>query len=430
MKRMLSPRMLKFNNRMLGMRNSRKNILILLLCLILFSCAKNNVSNSGIEIIPLASFVDKGEYHVERLSDYAKSLHYIPLETNEKSLLEGVYEKKSFFGNGFFYLRSGEEIYKFSDSGKYISKIGTIGNGPGEYIYIRDMDIDFQNEKLYLENHDKELLEYSTNGEYLRSIPIKQDLLEKKYYTWLFKLLSPNLFFFELTSPVDNQCIAMFSDDSFKQMSFIKARNPIIRMEGERTVESNSEIYKSQNDFYLYKPRTDTVYQINADSLDIIPKYVFDYGKYKMSIDNSIWIAQNHKYINLFDLKDPGEYMFMCFDFNCYCPEPFTKKIYRWGEEKEVTINWVYAIYDKKKEMLKLLKQPIPKQLGLLNDLDGGVTFWPGFISSDGKSMFMSCSAETFIETYSGKENLSDEVKAILNQIDEESNPIIVRADL
>ncbi|RKU65552.1 6-bladed beta-propeller [Parabacteroides sp. AF17-3] len=405
------------------------NVFFLLLSLILFSCAEDHVSNSEIEIIPLATCVNKGEYQVEKLSDYAKSLHYIPLETTDQTLLGGVYEKNSYFGNGFFYLRSNNEIYKFSDSGKFISKIGTIGNGPGEYVYLKDVDIDFLNNKIYLKNHDVELLEYTADGGFLRSIPIKQNLLGKGYFAWLFKFLSPNLFFFELTSPVDNQYIAMFSDDSFDQMSFLKARNPIIGIDGVRTVMTDSEIYKSPTDFYYYKTRTDTIYRINIDSLDLEPKYVFDYGEYKMSIDDNILLAQKWKYIKLLNMKDSGRHIFMYFDFNNYAPEPFTIKVNYWGEEKEVTMTMVCGIYDKEIKEFKLLKQPISKQLGLLNDLDGGVTFWPGFISSDGKSMFMVCPAETFIATYSGKENLSDEVKNILSQIDEESNPVIIRAD-
>ena len=128
------------------------NVFFLLLSLILFSCAEDHVSNSEIEIIPLATCVNKGEYQVEKLSDYAKSLHYIPLETTDQTLLCCVYEKNSYFGNGFFYLRSNNEFYKFSDSGKFISKIGTIGNGPGEYLYLKDVDIDFLNNKIYLKN--------------------------------------------------------------------------------------------------------------------------------------------------------------------------------------------------------------------------------------------------------------------------------------
>ena len=402
----------------------------LLLGFILFACAEEHLSKSVVEDFPLASCVDKGEYYVEKLSDYAKSLHYIPLETNDQVLLQGVYEKRSSFGNGYFYLLSGDKIYKFSDSGKFVSTIGAVGNGPGEYVFIKDVDFDFQNNKLYIKNHDIELLEYTTDGDFLRSIPIKQDLFGKGYFTWCFKILSPNLFFFELTSAIDKQYMAMFSNDSFKQTSFIETRNPVIGLEGERTIETDSEIYKSQNEFYLYKTRTDTIYRINPDSLNIEPKYVFDYGPYKMSIDNNVMITQKRKYIKLWDIMDSGFYIFMNFDFNVYAPEAYAEKIQRMGEEKEVSMTMVCAVYDKKKGAFKLLRQPVPKQLGLLNDLDGGIPFWPGLISADGKSLFMVCTADKFIDAYGGKKDVSEEVKAILSRIDEESNPIIIRADL
>ena len=119
----------------------------------------------------------------------------------------------------------------------------------------------------------------------------------------------------------------------------------------------------------------------------------------------------------------------MAFTFGDLAPEPFIHSVYRNGRLMTYTNTSVKAVYNKKTKAFKLLKQPIPKQFGLLNDLDGGVPFWPDIISSDGKSMFMLCPAETFIATYSGKGNLSDEVKNILSQIDEESNPVIIRAD-
>lgn len=265
------------------------NVFFLLLSLILFSCAEDHVSNSEIEIIPLATCVNKGEYQVEKLSDYAKSLHYIPLETNTTSLIGVVDVEKSFFGNDNFYLCSDNNLYKFSGSGRFLSQIGKSGGGPGEYVHIWDVDIDFSNDKLYIKNRNISILEYSTNGDFIRDIPIKMNFLEKGYYTQHFQQVSPELFFFEIVSYLDNQYMGILSDDSFEKPVYLLSRDPIPMDENENIVfvVMDAKIYKTGKDIYFHQLRSDTIYQINTDSLCLIPRYVLDYDRYKPRDNNS-----------------------------------------------------------------------------------------------------------------------------------------------
>lgn len=403
-----------------------ESIICLLLSFVTFACVDVHESKSEIEVLALASCVDKGEYHVEKLSDYAKSLHYIPLETDDRALLGWVNFEQSYFGNGFFYLydSNGDKLYKFSESGKFVSQIGTKGNGPGEYVYMSDIDIDFLSNKLYIKNSIVSLLEYTTEGEFIRSIPIKKNFLNKGYNTQHFQLLSADSFFFEIASCIDNQYMGMFSDDSFEEPVYLVASDPIPLDEDKNVkfVVMDAKIYRTGKDCYFYQLRSDTIYQINKELLCLTPKYVIDYNRYKPN-------EKKTEVVHSSSLLDSERYIFGMFTFGKLAPEPFTNTIFRGGRLITYTDVRVYSVYDKRNKIFKLLRQPIPKQFGFLNDLDGGVPFWPNIISSDGKSMFMLCPAETFIATYSGKENISDEVKNILSQIDEESNPVIVRAD-
>lgn len=401
------------------------NIVKFILLFLLMACkGKEEPKVDNVEILPLASCVNNGEYQLEKLSDYAKSLHYIPLETNTTSMIGRVKVEESFFGNNNFYLHSDDKLYKFSGTGKFLSQIGKHGGGPGEYVNIWDVDIDFSNDKLYIKNREISILEYNTNGDFIRNIPLKSNLLEKGYYTQHFQQVSPELFFFEIVSYLDNQYMGMLSDDSFEKLEYVLSSDPIPLDDDKNVVfvVIDAKMYKTGKDIYFHQLRSDTIYQINTDSLCLTPQYVLDYGRYKYRDNNS-------ESISSYRVIDSEKYIYWGFTFRDLAPEPFIHSFYRDGRLITYTDTSVKAVYNKKTKTFKLLKQPIPKQFGLLNDLDEGVPFWPDIISSDGKSMFMLCPAETFIATYSGKENLSDEVKNILSQIDEESNPVIVRAD-
>jgi len=45
-------------------------------------------------------------------------------------------------------------LYAFNKEGKFIRKYGNRGNGPGEYLSIKDFTIDTENEIVYLMDDD------------------------------------------------------------------------------------------------------------------------------------------------------------------------------------------------------------------------------------------------------------------------------------
>ncbi|GHV08829.1 hypothetical protein FACS1894160_3760 [Bacteroidia bacterium] len=88
----------------------------------------------------------------------------------------------------------------------------------------------------------------------------------------------------------------------------------------------------------------------------------------------------------------------------------------------------VNCIYNKEQGKLHLLKQPIPKTLGLQNDIDNGFVFWPDIISSDGKEMIMFYEADKFLEDYAKLKNPSDEITKVAKSLIEDDNPVAIIA--
>lgn len=99
----------------------------------------------------------------------------IILEENEESLI-GMINKMQVYKDTIFILDKhiAKCILLFKDDGKFIRKIGKIGNGPGECVSISDFTIDSNKNELYILDYYKQsILKFSiSSGEFISSINI------------------------------------------------------------------------------------------------------------------------------------------------------------------------------------------------------------------------------------------------------------------
>ena len=105
-----------------------------------------------------------------KLSEVAKSVLVIPLETTEECLL-GT-DLKIYYGEEYIFVcdqRQPGAFYRFSKDGKFLNKIGCSGEGPEEYIrnaytyqvVLRENDIIYANNMFYHSSKNYELLRAS-----------------------------------------------------------------------------------------------------------------------------------------------------------------------------------------------------------------------------------------------------------------------------
>lgn len=71
-----------------------------------------------------------------------RKIKYIPLETTDDCLIMDV--NKVLYRDSLFYLfdERGNSVFVFNEDGIMVQKIHAIGNGPGEYVNLRGMDMD------------------------------------------------------------------------------------------------------------------------------------------------------------------------------------------------------------------------------------------------------------------------------------------------
>mgnify|MGYP001026226905 FL=1 len=102
------------------------------------------------------------------LSEMADTFSLLPLETIDRSLM-GEISKLVFSGDSFYVLDRNymSAIFSFNtQTGKFIEKIGVIGNGPGEYNRIYDFSIDEKNQVIYVLGNKEKIMTYTLSGEF------------------------------------------------------------------------------------------------------------------------------------------------------------------------------------------------------------------------------------------------------------------------
>jgi hypothetical protein len=110
------------------------------------------------------------------MSSLFKKVRSIPLETVDESLI-GYIDNIQIFDKKIFILDKNyvKGVLVFDINGKFIRKIGNIGQGPGEYIDLTDFTIDKVNRIIYLLDFNTCVLIYDIDtGKYIKQINISE----------------------------------------------------------------------------------------------------------------------------------------------------------------------------------------------------------------------------------------------------------------
>ena len=270
-----------------------KKILYLFVCIVIISC-KEKVENHEVLIDDslfrtiVVDFSDMDLKKTTNISEVAKSIEYIPLQT-EDSILIGKIEKLIVW-NGNFYIwdQLTEAIFCFDSEGKFLHKIHKQGQAPDEYPRISDFTVDMTNGNLYIySDMAKAIYAYTTNGEFIKRSPspfILTSFAVGGNYTYYYPGRLPNTEFYAETYPCQYRYVAMENDKlKHQQLEYIYN-------------EQFLRIPLSNNNFSFYKDTMllveflkPEVYSIDSIGL-LTPRYKIDFliNNYVPSFDNDI----------------------------------------------------------------------------------------------------------------------------------------------
>ena len=388
-------------------------------------------------VIDVAEIV--GVYQRVYCSDYFSSIELIPLETNNSVLVGGapvvlVNDSLIFVNSIVAYDRVPfpQNIHVFNHSGKFLNQIGSIGRGPSEFLGIVDFFLNHEEPIVYVADH-LNILEYGLNGNFIGSFDIPK--LDGNSFM-KFSYLEDGLF------------IGAFSYNttiSYKYCLFDR-KGDIVECFPARFISktrlnnafalSSITPFRLYNQLYVMDFINDTLYTFINKSLQ--PAYVFDFGKYSYptgGIDDEGKIeifnvsgANAIRYMRIISVAGTPKYLF----YNLYVPTALTRPIAVFRDDI------VLGIYNIADNTNILLDTDQHLQKGLINDINGGLSFFPKYYAGNGVVVDIWQAEdikEILTEEYFASIEIKDQeahqkLRELLENLDWEDNPVVVLAKL
>lgn len=349
----------------------------LIAVLLMSSCKPKGKTGqkNNIETINISAVFQKKEK--VKLSSITEKIEYIQLESNKGAILNRISDPTKdiqFSENRIFIKDASNYLLSFDSLGKFITKIGNVGHGPGEYPRINEFTILDKEKKIVV--HSAELqkaLVFNYQGKHINSFNTG---------FWSTGLISYNGNLIFGNSFGRRKFTEYYSLNSYSSKGKLLGRflhKPLEeRIDKEKQLIFNFTTYNSYvlNDTLRYWETgfdKDTIWSITKDSKDLPSLIVnfddnirpFDVFAHKQTIGYDDML----KYSSLEYFQESSRYMFL--------------ELYKASEKK------VYkAFFDKKTNKSTSLEYERKYTKGFhfsfYNDIDKGMPFWPqGKVSDD-----------------------------------------------
>ena len=430
--------------------------ILLLLNIALLGCSSNKkqepISKSGVPVINLSE--DVSTVPSLLLSESAEKLEIVSLEMTDQSMLGEIRRIQVTDHN--IWIDHGREfyIYRFSRSGKFLNKIGSIGQGPGEYTTYSTFLVDEDKKEVYIIANTNGVLAYDFEGNFKRKIVDIQTILQLFSSVYDQYILNNQKFFatqnFALYRPIDKDSLWSFVSlgDDFQKKKYFK--NPAHVGKEELIIANRANMdrmvnywreYLTSMDTYngqltLKYPDTDTIYCYDDATNQLLPQYAIFTDEEKGDYEATHLWFKDRKSFDYFSI------------FSYYPTKDFVYLIGSKGEE-------VYTYcYNKKDGSVRLQKRQsaiterdvpwfsfplrqMKRDFVLDNDLGGGDftvdsrssgKYWVDILEPGGDENWIDIDqikSSTVID-----ESKKKELIRVLESATEDSNPILMIATL
>lgn len=353
------------------MKNQSKSIIkLLFINLLLISCSNNGpTENKTWKDMPLgdkASLLvfdlnEMPELSTVNLSEIgAIVIDYIPLQTTSLSAISRI--NNIIFGNSYFLIYDYTNVKMFNYDGSFVTRVGTKGRGPTEYMGVADVDINPETESVYIASGEKFLV-YSKNGEFVRTFKNPQKSDSKNFRFTEDGILC---YYFNNFGNIVNSYILMDTIGNiikeFPNRYPWKRKAPGVFYQGENL------FYKYNNQLFKKEIYCDTIFSFKGKVF--VPHMVIDVGKRRLTPDirskfriNPDFSEKAYKsYLTPWNLFEFGDFIYyeMIMVLN--------------GAEN------LFSFIGSKRDNFRALI--VPEQ-GMNDDLYGGPNFWPRTIKGD-----------------------------------------------
>ena len=385
------------------MKCMKNNFLVFTLLCCSFSLLAQNKT-------PTVSINPKGMATAKtRLSDLIQSIEYIPLETTGNSLIGTVRLFDVSPNYTVIWTLPSRDIYLFKRNGEFVSKIGRLGHGPGEYYIVNGIHINEVKKQIEIISGvygKSTLFVYDFNGTFQKSVPLDPTLgycIRKYRNHGLFKNASRGT----IRKPVNTYKIATWGN-----FNIVTEAVSLIPLTFTGSYSGNGtgspREYLLNGKLYIRDTSlNDTIYQINND-FSFTPYYSLNAGKYEITIElrsNTDKFAKECSlYLSYMDLFEINNHFYFSFLFE--------KKKYFSAVNKSTGKSYYF-----------------PSEKGIPNDWDGGPDIW--FTRQDEKTMYGFIPASEFLEhknklTPKGPQSAIKRMNELKETLLEDDNPVFV----
>ncbi|TVR73040.1 MAG: 6-bladed beta-propeller [Marinilabiliales bacterium] len=250
-----------------------------------FQTEKNLIS-STLKDIPMLENEDIITIQIPELFEHSEgfvldhlldSIWYVPLETNNLSLIEYVEEVILFQDFLFILDKFGKRVLKFDSNGKFIKQIGSNGRGPGEYTTPHSFQI-INEMVLVHDDRTSKIMYYDLNGNFIKDERLGLRINRCTSY-------GKDKFICDIAAR-DNFHRKEISDYKliFTESDWvITGKADYYDAESKKFANSRATVTKFK-DKLIYNPSFDYfIYSVNIDGMQ--KKYYIDVGKRKMPED-------------------------------------------------------------------------------------------------------------------------------------------------
>ena len=417
--------------------------------MLLLGCQQNNMDDThGIAVIDVVNKL--GKYQEISASRFVSNLDYIVLETSHNCPIEENWALRGIIVTAsHIFIASRFYCYTFDRGGRFIGNIGSRGQGPGEYQVISGISVDEENQTLYIETL-RTILEYSWDGTFRQTISVPKSLNE--IHAGEISFVRDSLFIGHINNRNGNEPknFLLFNKSGQIVKSF---NNHVIinRTQPYGYGEGAMKPFSVKGKVYVKEISNDTLYFLNEQN-KLVRQFVFGAGNYGITKEKrrDADFSTEHE-IQRGTIRIPSPFIsmvgipdFIFFSFtatelpgNIPFPENRARNtvIPSSANVRYVKMAHVVGLYDIDNQQTQLLDtDPVSNLYGLINDLDGGLSFWPRYYTSNNELVDVWNAfemKEILTEKYFAAHEIKDakahqKLKALLKGLDFEDNPVIV----
>lgn len=408
----------------------KRNYITYIVLLLFLSCTPSHKSGSEFPVINIEESLKN--FQISKLSEFASSIRYVPLETNEDCLVTAHIRDIYLESNKIFVLDNEPYLKVFdAETGKYLYNIGVKGQGPGELAGLYKVDINPFTKKILL-CWGSRIHEFDFEGNFLGKIEIPP-IGEDEFINAPVITIDDHHFAGTIKHYGEDQknMVVIFNREQEIIGSLKCYDNPIqladISLLSWSPFNQSGTFYRSPKGIRYFRGYTDSIYVYNKDNSAFSLFFIIDYGKHKSTLKFGPG-EENPDLIKISSINENDRYVFLDFETMRASPEPYEDEVYRGGTLLKFVNQSIAGIFDKQEESFHFLRQPIPGLPGLANDIDGGLPLFVRNVSSNNQ-LIDYYHADKFLEKVALLPDPDNSFTEIINSITEDDNPIVIIAE-